>query len=382
MPRAARIHAPGYVFHIISRCMNREFLIDGPEDRRRYRSLLERGLVHSDAKVLAWCIMSNHIHLVLRAGEDPLWRLLKRVNTGYAQWRNRRTRRLGPVFADRYRAILVEEDLYLKELIRYVHLNPVRAGLVTRPEGNDWSSHRAVMGLAPVHKWFDPTGVLEVFGEDLASARAAYEKFVNDGIGQPRSPLLSGDAWVDVYKEIRARGEFKLSDPILGSESFVAELMSTDTAHAGSLVMRRGDAVRRHRPTLSALIDVICDELELDRTEFEECPKRRGPRLARQLLVRVWTTRYREPQVGVARHLNVPASMVSRWYSRALEHLDEHHDIYEQIIAALPKVENIEVSGTGERLPLTAAQDRMSVNVEFVDEEQKIVTPPQKSSRS
>ena len=68
--------------------------------------------------------------------------------------------------------------------------------------------------------------------------------------------------------------------------------------------------------------------------------------------------------------------MVSRWYSRALEHLDEHHDIYEQIIAALPKVENIEVSGTGERLPLTAVQDRMSVNVEFVDEEQKIVTPP------
>ena len=72
MPRAGRIHAPGYVFHIISRCMNREFLIDGPEDRRRYLSLLERGLVHSDAKVLAWCIMSNHIHL--RAHEGA-WRM-------------------------------------------------------------------------------------------------------------------------------------------------------------------------------------------------------------------------------------------------------------------------------------------------------------------
>lgn len=381
MPRAARIHAPGYVFHIISRCMNREFLIDGPAERTRYLSLLERGMMRSNAKVMAWCIMSNHVHLILRAGEEPLWRLLKRVNTGYAQWRNRRTRRLGPVFADRYRSILVEEDLYLKELVRYIHLNPVRAGLATRPEESDWSSHRAVLGLGPVHEWFDPTGVLELFGADTASAKTAYEEFVLDGIGLPRSPLLSGDGWDEINKEILSRSELKISDPILGSESFVAELMSTDPAHAGLLSMRTGRAARKHRPTISALIDIICEELELDQTEFVECPKRRVPRLARQLLVRVWVREYQETQVGIARHLNVPASLVSRWYSQALVHFDAHHDIYERILDALPRAEAVEVSGTGERLPLTAVGERMSVNIEFVEEEQKIATPPKRSAR-
>ena len=104
MPRSARIHAPGHVFHIISRCMNREYLLEGPDARKRYLGLLAKGLRQTDASVLAWCLMSNHVHLVVRSGDDPLWRLLKRVHVGYAVWRNRRSRRLGPVFADSKRS--------------------------------------------------------------------------------------------------------------------------------------------------------------------------------------------------------------------------------------------------------------------------------------
>ena len=110
MSRSARLHYPGGVFHIISRCVNREFLLEGAAERARYVSLLEAASLPTDARVLACCVMSNHVPLVVRAGEEPLARLMKRVNTGYALWKNKRNRRLGPLFAGRYKALLVEHE--------------------------------------------------------------------------------------------------------------------------------------------------------------------------------------------------------------------------------------------------------------------------------
>jgi len=282
------------------------------------------------------------------------------------------------VFADRYKAILIESEQYLLDLIRYVHLNPVRAGLVQSPDASNWSSHRIYQGLDPAPEWFDTSFIMEQFGPDLESARSAYTQFIQDGIGQPRSPLLSGDAWLDAYKEIRARGEFAVSDPILGSESFISDLMEQREEHAGSIRMCGRESTRQHRPPMSALVDVICEALELDRTEFEERPKRRGPRLARQLLVRVWVREYKGTQTEVARYMEVPAGMVSRWYSRAFEEFDQLSDAYERVLDALPQAETTERLETGETLPVEADYGRLSVNVEFVEEKSKILTPPKK----
>ena len=120
--------------------------------------------------------MSTHVHLVVRAGKEPLARLMGRVNAGYALWKNRKERRIGPVFAQRYKAVLVEEDPYLLELIRYVHLNPVRAGVVHRPEESVWSSHRLYIGLEVVPGWLDDDFVLSQFGRRKELAARYIER--------------------------------------------------------------------------------------------------------------------------------------------------------------------------------------------------------------
>ena len=102
------------------------------------------------------------------------------------------------VFADRYRSILVEADAHLLELIRYVHLNPVRAGVVAEPSENAWSSHRIYAGLDPAPAWFDTSFILSQFGPEARAARKAYRSFIEDGVGGERRPEFSGDALGDL----------------------------------------------------------------------------------------------------------------------------------------------------------------------------------------
>ena len=148
MPRYARINVPLGIHHIISRTIRREYLIKGPHERLYYLRQLAQATKQTDAQVLAWCLMSNHVHLVVRAGRDPLSRLMKPVHTGFGGWLSSRLGRGGgPVFADRYKSILVDEEAYLLQLVRYVHNNPIRAGVVANPEDSVWTSHREYLGL-------------------------------------------------------------------------------------------------------------------------------------------------------------------------------------------------------------------------------------------
>lgn len=369
MPRASRLHLPGGFFHIICRALNREFLFDGDVERKRYVGLLEAASRRAGVKVVAWCVMSNHVHLVLEAGEEPLYRMMKRVNVGYANWKNRRDGRLGPVFGNRYKAILIDEDEHLLELIRYVHLNPVRAGVVAHPDDSDWSSHRFLGGLKEAPKWFDPSFVWSHFAESRDEAIRAYRSFVEDGVGGERSPTLSGDAWLDAALETvrTARTELRVSDPILGSEDFVANVLAKLEEGDASLRLRTREARRGWRPPLDAIIDLICEELDVSRAEFDEHPKRRAAARARQILARIWVQEYKSTQVELARLLKVAGVLVSRWYAKSSENRDAHYGIYQQVVDALPRIESSE-SASGESVPRRARTNRVTVNVEYVDE--------------
>lgn len=148
MARYARIYCPGGIFHLVSRCFEKRFFIAGQIERDYYLQLLGRSLSKTDVLLLGWCLMSSHIHLVVKAGRDPLERVMKSVHSGFAVWLNRKMGgRKGAVFAERYKAILVDEEAYLLELIRYVHNNPVRAALVREAQHSSWSSHRHYLGL-------------------------------------------------------------------------------------------------------------------------------------------------------------------------------------------------------------------------------------------
>ncbi len=130
MPRKSRIDAPGALHHVIARGIERRAIFRDDRDRDMFLERLGKNLVESRTPCYAWALLRNHFHLLLRTGATPISTVLRRVLTGYAFDFNRRHRRQGHLFQNRFKSILCQEDPYLLELVRYIHLNPLRAGIV------------------------------------------------------------------------------------------------------------------------------------------------------------------------------------------------------------------------------------------------------------
>ena len=160
MGRRPRIHYPGAVYHVMARGVDGRSIFMDDADRNGFLTALKRVNLESGAILLAYCLMGNHFHLALKVGRTPLSILMHRVLTGHALTFNRRHERTGHLFQSRHEAKLCLTDTYLTALIRYIHLNPVRAGLVSKPEDWAWSSCRSHLdaGLVPgeVPPLFDP----------------------------------------------------------------------------------------------------------------------------------------------------------------------------------------------------------------------------------
>src|SRR5210317_23692 len=130
MPRQARIDAPGALHHIIIRGIERKAIFKDNADRTNFLKRLSRIVLETETVCYAWVLMTNHVHLLLKTGLAPIATVMRRLLTGYAVSFNRRHRRHGQLFQNRYKSIICQEDIYLKELVRYIHLNPLRAGIV------------------------------------------------------------------------------------------------------------------------------------------------------------------------------------------------------------------------------------------------------------
>ena len=130
MPRKARIDAPGALHHIVIRGIERKPIFKDSQDYQNFIERLANILSESSTPCFAWVLMTNHAHLLLRTGLTSISTVMRRLLTGYAQQFNRRHRRYGHLFQNRYKSFLCEEELYLLELVRYIHLNPIRAGMV------------------------------------------------------------------------------------------------------------------------------------------------------------------------------------------------------------------------------------------------------------
>ncbi len=209
------------------------------------------------------------------------------------------------------------------------------------------------------------------FGQRKAAARRAYMRFVEEGLQRGRDPVLAGDEWLEHAREIKrsVRSDVPVSDPIVGSEAFVQEVLAAVDGETGRVALRRSDAVRESRPPLGTLIDLVCAVVGIERVQFDECPKRHGPRLARQLLVRVWVQEYRGSQAELGRHLRTAPSLVSRWYARAIESVHEQNDLYEEVVGRLASVESWSVPETGERIRREGTERKATVNVVLLADE-------------
>jgi putative transposase len=207
MPRRPRLHAPGGVYHITLRGNARQPIFYADSHRRLWESLLAEGLSRRGHELHAYCWMGNHVHMALSSGPEALGRFMGQVASAYARTLNARLARTGHLFERRYRAVLVERDAHLMELVRYIHLNPVRAGLVRAPGAYPWSSHAAYAAGASKQEWLSIDPVLRSFGNDRAIAAAAYLRFVAAPVDEQAwaglrsgreddARLLGGDAFV------------------------------------------------------------------------------------------------------------------------------------------------------------------------------------------
>jgi len=207
MPRKPRIEIGGGLYHVISRGNNRRKIFRSHDDYLRFTSILEHQKAKLPFYLYAYCLMPNHVHLLIEMQDDPLSRIMQRVLTSYSQYHNRKYKKIGHVFQGRYKSILCQIDRYLGELVRYIHLNPVRARIVKRPEKYQYSGHRAYIGL-DTSGLVDVEPVLRHFGGTKKRAIETYTRFVEASMGEPSQD--------DYYRATEGR--------LLGGEEFLDEI--------------------------------------------------------------------------------------------------------------------------------------------------------------
>ena len=183
MARRPRLHFPGALYHVILRGNGGDPVFFDEADRCRFYLLLQEGTERFGCRIHAFCCMTNHIHLALQVGDLPLSRLMQNLSLRYTAWINRRQDRKGHLFQGRYMALLIDHDNYLLELVRYIHLNPVRAGMVAHPDDYPWSGHGAYLGREII-PWLTTDYALGLLAPTKDESRRKYAGFVAEGFGE------------------------------------------------------------------------------------------------------------------------------------------------------------------------------------------------------
>ncbi len=235
MPRKARLDAPGVLHHVIIRGIEQKNIFRSQADRRDFVQRLEKLVPETRTACYAWALMGNHAHFLFRSGPEGIARLMRRLLTGYAVSFNHRHDRHGQLFQNRYKSFICQEDAYLKELVRYIHLNPLRAQLVPDLEKlarYPFCGHGALLGRFTC-PFQDDEYVLKFFGKTLDTARRAYHAFVAAGAGQGQRPELVGGGMVrslggwtrSAGRRTQGAGRIKGDQRILGDSDFVQSIL-------------------------------------------------------------------------------------------------------------------------------------------------------------
>ena len=320
MPRRPRLDISGALHHIMVRGIDRADIFRDDEDRHGFLKKLEELIVISKSQVYAWTLMTNHVHILYKSGEKGISFVMRRLLTWYAIYFNRRHKRSGHLFENRYKSILCEEDQYLLELVRYIHLNPVRAGLVSTLGELDrypWCGHAVLAGEVEMD-WMGTEYVLTHFGNSLLSARKKYRTFVEDGFLQGRRPELTGGGlvrsqggWSQVMG-LRRRGEQESSDErILGSGDFVESLLRE--AEERELRQLR---IKRSGKTIADIIMEECQARSVSIKELQSGSRRRAVSEVRAVIAFRSIEELGLATAEIARSLGVSTSTISRAITR------------------------------------------------------------------
>ena len=291
------------------------------QDRARFLERLGENVIEGESSIYAWALMRNHAHILFKSGKDGISAVMRKLLTWYAQYFNRRHNRVGHLFQNRYKSILCDEDSYFLALIRYIHLNPVRAQIVKTIEELDrypWSGHSAIIGKTK-HPWMGIEAVLSQFSGRKRRAITEYRRFIMEEFGSGRKPEFTGGGlvrsqggWSRVLALQRSGQKQESDERILGTREFV---------HA---VMREVEEQQLRQTKLRRCGKRIADILR------EECGKRgvneqelvRGSRRRKVSRTRAIIALRCKEEIGcsgaeIARHLGVNTTSINRAVERA-----------------------------------------------------------------
>lgn len=322
MPRQARLDSPGTLHHVMIRGIEKRRIVDDEQDRRDFVRRLGELATATGTAIYAWALMSNHAHILLSSGVLGLAPFMRRLLTGYAISYNLRHRRHGYLFQNRYKSIVCEGDRYFTELLRYIHLNPLRVHLVkdiSALEKYPYCGHGAVLGKIN-YEWQDRDSVLAQFGNSEAQAKEAYRRFVEEGVALGRRPELVGGGlirsaggWAEVRSQ-RRQGDLHRSDErILGSGEFVERVLSEAEARA-----QRQQAARRQIGRAERVIAQACKKDGVPLTELRSGSRRGKLPVIRAALASKLAGNFGVGIAEIARQLGISTSGVSKILSRSL----------------------------------------------------------------
>ncbi len=262
MPRKPRIHEPGAVYHVILRGNARQVIFTDDRDRIRFYDILQKSCERFRHRILAFCLMSNHVHLAVQVGDIPLSRVMQNISLRYTQWFNWRHKKCGHVFQGRYKAVMVDADSYLLELTAYIHLNPVRAGIVEQPEQHRWSSHRPYLGKEKI-EWLEPAPVLSQFSAKTGKSCSMFATFVAERTTEGRRGEFHGEKTLD--------------NRLFGTDQFIEEILI------------QAQSPSEHKPNVATVLDAVTRLYRLSTAQLAAPGQERTASEARGLAA--WATR-------------------------------------------------------------------------------------------
>jgi REP element-mobilizing transposase RayT len=304
MPRQARLDFSGALHHVMGRGIERRAIFAGDEDRDDFLARLETLVKKESLFVYAWALMPNHFHLLVRTTKTPLSHAMRKLMSGYAGYFNRHHRRAGHVFQNRFKSILCEEEPYFLEMVRYIHLNPVRAGLVKSMDGlgrSPLTGHSVLMGKF-VRPWQDREEVLKRFSGVNGKVVSGYLAFVEEGINKAEPKHLEGGGlvrshggWKAILELRRGREHYVSDERVLGGSNFVEGLLkeAEKEAEVKESFLRHWDVKK--------LTEMVCQTVGVDPSQLSGGGKLPSVSRAREAVCYLWVKKLRQSGGELAR---------------------------------------------------------------------------------
>ena len=303
MARKSRIHYPGAVYHVILRGNGGQDIFYSHEDRYRFYLLLQEGVERFGHRIHAFCLMPNHLHIVVQVGDIALSKIFQNVSFRYTRYINKKQKRIGHLFQGRYKALLIDADSYLLELVRYIHNNPLRAGMVLAPEHYQWTSHRAYIGEESI-PWLTTDWILSQFAKHKKRARQRFHEFCLTGIHEE-------------HRQEFHKGTFE--GRILGNDQFSENVLA-------------GTEERFHpAPSMKQLINIVCKQYKINKRTIVAPGKQQPAAEARAVVSYLAQDAEKLSMTELGKYLRRDISALSRAAGRLRARLSEDQKLADKL---------------------------------------------------